>query len=145
MDLFTPREGEDVVRAAHGPVRAPDVIVLTNYDSVHSRTVAFNRRNLFARDKNICQYCGRKFRSEDLSIDHVFPQCQGGRSTWDNCVLACLKCNVRKGGRTPKQAGMSLIHQPYKPKWSPTFRTRIVKPTWRKFLEAVYWDVLLKE
>jgi len=124
------RDDEGVVWGVDGPVRAPDIIALTRYDKLHSRTVQFNRRNLFARDNNTCQYCGARPGTANLSVEHVIPQCQGGRSTWENCVLACITCNVRKGGRTPRQAGMVLLRKPVKPKWSPTFRTKLIKPTW---------------
>jgi 5-methylcytosine-specific restriction endonuclease McrA len=143
---LTPLAGEAIIPCANGQIiRAPDVIVLQNYDQLHARLVQFNRRNLFARDKNTCQYCGKKPGTENLSVEHVIPQCQGGKSTWDNCVLACVPCNVRKGGRTPKQAGMTLLRQPSKPKWSPTFRTKIIKPTWRRFMSDLYWNIELEE
>lgn len=139
-----PKPGEDVVRSANGPVRSLDVIVLTYYDKIHSQAVACNRRNIFARDRNTCQYCGCKPGTENLSIDHVTPECQGGITSWDNCVLACIECNVRKGGRTPLQAKMKLLKPPVRPKWTPTFRTRMIKPTWERFVNDLYWNVELK-
>ena len=87
----------------------------------------FNRRNIFARDNNQCQYCGQKFPTSELSLDHVIPRSQGGQSTWENIVCACVECNVRKGGRTPKQAHMTLIRKPEKPKRSPMLNLKLTQ------------------
>jgi 5-methylcytosine-specific restriction endonuclease McrA len=143
--------GEDFIATVRGQVRVPDVIVLSRYEKVHGRTIVFNRRNIFARDQNTCQYCGKKLSSSDCTIDHVIPQCQNGLGTWENCVISCVPCNSRKGGRTPKQAGMKLIRTPVKPKWNPVFRTRVIKPIWGKFIDVnaiiseMYWQVELLE
>lgn len=144
-------DGEDFISTVNGRIRVPDVIVLSQYEKVHSRNLVFNRRNLFARDHNTCQYCGKKLKTSDCTLDHVIPQCQGGPSTWENCTIACVDCNVRKGGRTPKQASMRLIRAPFKPKWSPVFRTRVIKPVWGQFLNVdaiiseLYWQVELQK
>ncbi len=66
--------------------------------------VTFSRRNIFKRDHYTCQYCGAQPGSEELTIDHVVPRSQGGVSSWENCVLACVACNKRKADRTPEQA-----------------------------------------
>ena len=68
------------------------------------QTVRFNRKNLFARDQHTCQYCGRNEPSHKLSLDHVIPRERGGRTSWTNCVLACIRCNVRKGSRLLDEA-----------------------------------------
>ena len=73
--------------------------------------VTFSRRNIFKRDRYVCQYCGSQPGSEELTIDHVVPRSQGGVSSWTNCVLACMTCNKRKADRTPEQAGM-MLRQP---------------------------------
>ena len=108
------------MRTSNSEIQVPRVIRLTGYEKLPKHTVKFNRRNIFARDNNQCQYCGKKFPTSDLSLDHVVPRSQGGESTWENIVCACIDCNVRKGGRTPKQAHMGLIRKPEKPKRSPT-------------------------
>jgi 5-methylcytosine-specific restriction endonuclease McrA len=72
---------------------------------------------LFARDRNLCMYCGTHFSRGDLTRDHVVPLSRGGRDTWENVVTACLHCNVKKGGRTPQQASMPLLAVPYRPSW----------------------------
>jgi 5-methylcytosine-specific restriction endonuclease McrA len=72
---------------------------------------------LFARDRNICLYCGQHYGKGDLTRDHVVPISKGGRDVWINVVTACLHCNVRKGARTPQQANMPLLAVPYRPSW----------------------------
>jgi 5-methylcytosine-specific restriction endonuclease McrA len=72
---------------------------------------------LFARDRQICLYCGNHFHRGELTRDHVVPLSKGGRDRWENVVTACLHCNVRKGGRTPAQASMPLLAVPYRPSW----------------------------
>ena len=108
----------------------------------------FNRRNIFARDNNQCQYCGKRFSTAELSLDHVVPRSQGGVSTWDNIVYACLNCNVRKGGRTPQQAHMHPLVRPIRPtSWQlhqqgKSFPPNYLHETWRDWL---YWDIELEE
>ena len=138
---------EDWVRAATCEIQAPRVIRLLEYDRVPKQTVKFNRRNIFARDHNQCQYCGRKFPTSELSLDHVIPRSQNGRTTWENIVCACVDCNVRKGGRTPKQASMALIRKPEKPKRSPLLAMKLTQrkyQSWQSFLDSAYWEVELK-
>src|SRR5947207_11118223 len=113
------QEEDDWVRTAKTEIQVPRVIRLTSYEKVPKHTVKFNRRNIFARDNNQCQYCGKKFATSELSLDHVVPRSQGGPNTWENIVCACVACNVRKGGRTPKQAHLTLIRRPENPKRSP--------------------------
>jgi 5-methylcytosine-specific restriction endonuclease McrA len=72
---------------------------------------------LFARDRNLCMYCGQNFHRQALTRDHVLPLSRGGRDNWVNVVSACVPCNVRKGSRTPQQAGMPLLAVPYRPSW----------------------------
>src|SRR5438477_431467 len=141
------REEDDWVRTPTAEIQAPRVIRLLGYDKLPKQTVKFNRRNIFARDHNQCQYCGRKFPTTELSLDHVTPRSQGGQSTWENIVCACVACNVRKGGRTPKQAHMSLIRKPEKPKRSPMLNLKMTLSkyqSWKTFLENAYWSVELK-
>lgn len=80
-------------------------------------TPALSNAALFARDQNLCLYCGREFHRSALTRDHVRPVSRGGRDTWENVVSACFHCNSRKGNRTPAQAGMPLLAVPYPPSW----------------------------
>jgi 5-methylcytosine-specific restriction endonuclease McrA len=141
------REDDDWVRTVSTQIQVPRVIRLLGYEKLPKATVKFNRRNIFARDNNQCQYCGRKFPTTELSLDHIIPRSQGGQSTWENIVCACVSCNVRKGGRTPKQAHMSLIRKPEKPKRSPLLNLKLTHSkyqSWRTFLDNAYWSVELK-
>lgn len=140
-------EDDDWVRTVSSEIQVPRVIRLLDYDRLPKQTVKFNRRNIFARDNNQCQYCGKKFPTSELSLDHVLPRSQGGQSTWENIVCACVACNVRKGGRTPKEAHMALIRRPEKPRRSPLLNLKLTHrkyQSWRTFLENAYWSVELK-
>ena len=141
------REDDDWVRTVSAEIQVPRVIRLRDYDRMPKHTVKFNRRNIFARDNNQCQYCGRRFPTTDLSLDHVIPRSQGGQSTWTNVVCCCLDCNVRKGGRTPRQANMKLIRKPEKPKRSPLLNLKLSHAkyqSWKTFLDHAYWSVELR-
>ncbi|HJT76746.1 MAG TPA: HNH endonuclease [Gemmataceae bacterium] len=141
------REEDDWVRTPGSEIQVPRVIRLLGYEKLPKQTVKFNRRNIFARDNNQCQYCGKRFATTELSLDHVVPRSQGGQSTWDNIVCACLRCNVRKGGRTPREASMTLIRKPEKPKRSPLLNLKLTHrkyQSWKTFLENAYWSVELK-
>ena len=140
-------EDDDWVRTANSEIQVPRVIRLLSYDKMPKHTVKFNLRNIFARYNNQCQYCGKKFQTSELSLDHVVPRSQGGQSSWENIVCACVNCNVRKGGRTPKQAHMGLIRKPEKPKRSPLLNLKLTHrkyQSWKTFLENAYWNVELK-
>lgn len=78
---------------------------------------ALTNTALFLRDAHLCLYCGQQFGRYQLTRDHVQPISRGGRDVWENVVSACLPCNVRKGSRTPPQAGMPLLAVPYRPSW----------------------------
>jgi 5-methylcytosine-specific restriction endonuclease McrA len=128
-------------------IAVPRIIRLLGYDKLPRQDVKFNRRNIYARDGNRCQYCGKKTSTLELSLDHVIPRSQGGRSTWDNIVCCCIKCNVKKGGRTPEQAHMHLIVKPIRPRRSPVINIRLADErywSWKQFLDNAYWTVELK-
>jgi 5-methylcytosine-specific restriction endonuclease McrA len=78
---------------------------------------ALTNTALFARDSLLCLYCGQTYPRHQLTRDHVLPISRGGRDIWENVVTACVGCNVRKGSRTPQQAGMPLLAIPYRPSW----------------------------
>lgn len=140
-------EDDDWINTATTQIQVPRVIRLVAYEKLPKQTVKFNRRNIFARDHNQCQYCGKRFPTSELSLDHVTPRSQGGMSSWENIVCACVECNVRKGGRTPKQAHMSLIRKPEKPKRSPMLNLKLTHrkyQSWKTFLDTAYWSVELK-
>lgn len=136
----------DWIRTVRFDLVVPRIIRVLTFSRVPRQEVKFNRRNLFARDGNMCQYCGKNFPIAELSLDHVVPRAQNGPTTWDNVVCACHKCNVRKGGRTPIEAGMRLTHQPVKPNRSPILHIKLSDDryaSWRQFIDRAYWDVEL--
>lgn len=141
-----PKDDEPFIQAVRQRLKVPEVVVLTRFDRVPSRLVAFNRRNLFKRDGYCCQYCGDRPGSEELTIDHVLPRSRGGVSSWENCVLACVECNKRKANRTPAEARMPLRMAPQRPKWQPLYSARVERiESWTRFVSEVYWTVELEE
>jgi len=133
-------------REVHSPswtMPIPSVIALRQYVKPNEFP-AFTRFNLFLRDRFTCQYCGSPHQ---LTFDHVTPRRLGGRTSWENVTTACAPCNLRKGGRTPEQAGMPLLLKPIRPtSWHLQERGRAFPPnylheTWRDWL---YWDVELE-
>lgn len=141
------REKHDWVSTVRLQIAVPRIIRLLGYDRLPAQIVKLNRRNLFARDRNTCQYCGRSFPTADLSIDHVIPRTMGGGESWENLVCACIRCNARKGGRTPDQARMKLVRRPVMPKRNPLIALRLGQDkysSWKSFLDHAYWSVELK-
>src|SRR5438477_8360778 len=117
---FSVREPEpDMVHTISFKIRIPRIIVLLIFDRLPQKEVKFTRHNIFERDKNTCQYCGKIFDRNDLNLDHVVPREKGGQTTWENIVCSCIPCNTRKGNRLPLEAGMHLIRKPARPKWRP--------------------------
>ena len=129
-------------------IRVPRVILLMVYDRVPRKEVKFTRHNIYERDKNTCQYCGKSFDRSDLNLDHVIPKNRGGPTNWENIVCSCIRCNTRKGHRTPRECGMHLIRVPKRPKWRPfvqvTFGMR-AHDSWKHFIDVAYWNVELGE
>jgi 5-methylcytosine-specific restriction endonuclease McrA len=138
-------EGEPFIQAVRLRLRVPEVVTLTDYDRLPVAAVSFSRRNIFKRDHYTCQYCNVQPGGDELSIDHVIPRAQGGTSTWENCVLACVACNKRKADRTPDQAGLRLRKQPVRPAWKPLYASPSVRiASWSKFISEAYWNVTLE-
>lgn len=135
MRLHIPHSHSRIRMVSH-ELRLPEVIVLRHSDRPALAHVPFTRRNLFRRDMGTCQYCGARPGVEGLSIDHVVPKSRGGITSWTNCVLACLGCNLRKGNRTPEAAGMLLKRLPQRPRWVPyeALPKGVRKESWPKFL-----------
>ncbi len=142
-------DGHDWVATVNFHIAVPRIVRLLFYDRLprtRSR-VKFNRRNIFARDKNSCQYCGKKYSTSELSLDHIIPKSIGGQAVWGNIVCACTKCNIKKGGRTPKQAGMTLVKKPVEPKHNMLMHIHLGHQryhSWKQFLDHAYWSVELK-
>jgi 5-methylcytosine-specific restriction endonuclease McrA len=144
--LSRERENFDGGRFIHTPalqIRLPEVILLSSFNGFIRREVRLSRRNIFERDRHRCQYCGKRFPKADLTIDHVLPKSRGGRDTWDNLVLACVRCNLKKRNQTPEEARMHLLRKPATPKWLPRFGTQIPRDalmSWQRFVDLAYWN-----
>jgi len=137
-----PKDGEPAIRGVSKAFRVPEIILLTRYNKLPQQKLSFSRRTIYRRDANQCQYCGGRPGTEELTIDHVVPRAQGGQTTWENCALACVKCNSFKADRTPEQAGMKLRRKPFRPKFQ-LFRGEYRVKSWEAFLGVAYWNVEL--
>src|SRR5688572_7402337 len=139
----------DCITTVDRSIRVPRVLVLSAYEYLPKGRVRFSRLNIYARDHDTCQYCGRTLPRSELNLDHVNPRCVGGKTTWENVVCSCVPCNLKKGGRTPEQASMKLLRKPFRPRWTPLFRGAIRRVTYREWLpflrleDASYWNVEL--
>lgn len=135
-DSATP-DRDGFLRTANLLIRIPEVIVLGRYNGVPRRELVFSRRNIYRRDTFECQYCGNRPGLKYLSIDHVIPVSKGGKTSWENCVVACVRCNTRKGNRTPEQAEMPLRSRPQKPTWNDGVgQGERVPPSWARFVTS---------
>jgi 5-methylcytosine-specific restriction endonuclease McrA len=137
-----PKNGEDAIRSTSVIFRVPEVILLSRYDKLPQHKIHFSRRTIYKRDENQCQYCGITPGTDSLTIDHVLPRSRGGKTTWENCVLACVKCNSKKADRTPEECNMKLSKKPKKPK-TPLFKGDVRIESWQSFLGEAYWTVEL--
>jgi len=93
----------------------PAVVRLRKSTKAEPMRIRYSRSNILSRDNNTCQYCEGKFRSQDLTLDHVIPKSIGGKTTWTNIVACCKTCNTEKANRTPQQANMRLSQRPAVP------------------------------
>jgi 5-methylcytosine-specific restriction endonuclease McrA len=110
---------DKLLRSASITMPAPAVLRLKTSHRYRRDFVPFERHYVYARDGWRCQYCGNRFSDDDLTFDHVVPECRGGKTWWDNIVTACSSCNSYKDDRTPEEAGMTLLRRPKKPSWLP--------------------------
>lgn len=93
----------------------PEIIVLKEYDKIQKKKLNANKKNIYKRDMGQCQYCAKALSVKDATIDHINPKSKNGKFTWDNCVLSCVKCNLKKGNYDLKEIGMKLLKKPEAP------------------------------
>lgn len=133
-----PGPDDPCVRAVGLRVLPPRIISLRVFDRYPRRDVKFTRHNVFERDAWTCQYCGRRPERHGINLDHVVPRAHGGKTTWTNVVCSCIPCNSRKADRTPLQAGMRLLREPGKPRWTPSMDFQVsslpIDEAWLPFL-----------
>ena len=131
-------ETEHEIKSASMVIKVPTVIRLLKFIRIPYRSVRFSRKNVLIRDGYRCQYCGEQFTPTLLTLDHVIPLSQGGKTQWDNLVAACKACNIRKANRHPSEAGMNLLKKPKAP--PVVYYLHLVKNTqghhrtWQKYL-----------
>lgn len=150
VEIIDSYEDRDI-RSVTFSMKMPAVVrELTKYK--RKKAVKFSRENVYARDTGRCQYCQERVSRPKATYDHVVPRDQGGKTTWDNIVIACFDCNQKKRNRTPEQAGMLLKKKPIKPKtlsndMNFTFTWKKGMPIeWQAFLrDSVYWNGALDE
>lgn len=146
-------EYEDkTIRSVTFEVKMPSVVRFFRMLKRRKPVIRFSRENVYARDHGSCQYCGQKVARSEATYDHVVPRSQGGKTNWDNIVIACVPCNQFKGGRTPDQARMRLKSAPSKPTKLPdTLRLTFswdkgMPDSWRNWLrDLTYWHGSLEE
>jgi len=130
-------------------IAIPDVIALKFYDKLPLSEVKFTRRNIYEHFGYKCCYCGSKFETNNLNLDHVIPKSKGGKTNWENIVTSCIPCNLKKSNHLPSEAGMKLLTIPSKPKWrgpiAIAFNSPIkIKISWQKFIDNAYWNTELE-
>ena len=132
-------ENDRKVKTVKGFIKIPTVIVLTNYDKIPRQTIKFTQKNLWERDNFTCQYTGKKVTRTNGNIDHIIPRSQGGKTSWENCVIAHKEINAIKADRTPEQAGLKLLKKPSAPKFMPVsfyIRNKDKIEDWNLFLNV---------
>jgi 5-methylcytosine-specific restriction endonuclease McrA len=137
-------EYDRVVRGVRFSLPLPAVIRLNRYVKTKTAIFHFSRKNLYVRDRGRCQYCGGTFDHKALTYDHVVPRSRGGQTDWTNVVTCCAACNLKKGGKTPEEAGMSLIRKPKAPIWIPLLTVSLgLKETPGPWKDYLYLNVEL--
>jgi 5-methylcytosine-specific restriction endonuclease McrA len=139
------------IRSVTFSIKMPSVVRFVNAIRRKKKVVKFSRENVYARDHGKCQYCSQKVARPEATYDHVVPRTQGGKTVWDNIVIACMGCNQKKGGRTPTQAKMTLKTRPVRPKKLPDVRVTLswqkgMPTNWRTWMRSYeYWNGALDE
>lgn len=143
-------ENVQMIKIGNMRIAVPLLVKCTDYNGgfdVSDKPVQFTRRNIFLRDNNTCQYCGKNLPSDQLNLDHIIPKSRGGLTNWENIVLSCVRCNQKKANRTPREANLKLRSQPY----HPTRRdlgilhdnTLSKKDPWEVIMDLMYWNTEL--
>jgi 5-methylcytosine-specific restriction endonuclease McrA len=131
-------------------IAIPDVISLKYYDRIPFKEMKFTRKNIYELYGYRCCYCGKKFSSKELNLDHIIPRSRGGKSDWKNVVTSCINCNLKKGNSLPEEKGMKLVIKPTKPTYSSNLTIVMknifkVKTSWQKFIDNIYWNIELDQ
>ena len=145
-EYTTQERGNGTARAYSGFIRSPSVEIFApqiimipdcEFNSPLIKTIKYSRRNIYQRDDNLCQYCGKKVDKKSLTLDHVIPKSRGGKSSWTNVVASCVWCNSEKGDKLLSELGWKLLKTPTRPKWKSHIGIPFAKSKkkyWEKFL-----------
>jgi len=131
-------DGRDSIMTVRYPLRIPKVLLLGRYDKMPTKEVKFSKHSIYERDGYRCQYCGNEFSEDKLNLDHVIPRDQGGRTSWENIVTSCIRCNSKKANRMPHQANMHIRRRPTRPRRRPFINFKVgrdIDQEWRYFLQ----------
>ncbi len=166
-----PSNGEETIRSARASFRIPEIIRLTRYNKLPQQRLHISRRAIYRRDNNKCQYCGSRPGTTELSIDHIYPRSKGGRTSWENCLLACTSCNRWKADSLPskkvfietsengkteavtyytvtfdsgKKRWQVTVKEPKKPKFT-FYKGDYRCKSWEAILGEAYWSIDLQE
>ena len=148
VDEYEDRE----IRSVSVTFKMPSIVRFLHSVRRKKKAIKFSRENVYTRDKGKCQYCSKAVKRPEATYDHVVPKSKGGRTTWDNIVIACSLCNQKKKALSPAKAGMRLKTKPIRPKSLPNIYTftmtwRDGMPlTWKDFMATYqYWNSDLED
>ncbi len=130
------KDTDDFIVSTSGNVKAPEVILLTYYKKIPEYTAKPTKKNIFTRDKYVCQYSGKKVNFKNADVDHITPKSRGGRNSWNNMVVCSKEINRKKDNRTPEEANLKLIRRPKQPNSKKLFidPNIKIKESWSKFI-----------
>jgi len=149
MHLSEEIGGKNVIHTVSRQFCIPSIIVLSLFDRIPKQDIKFSRQNVFERDRYTCQYCTKRFEPGELNIDHVIPRDKGGKTSWENVVCSCIRCNSRKANHLPSQVNMFPMKKPRAPTWRPLFGSspdrpaRMAHDSWRYFIDPSPSQVLI--
>lgn len=104
--------GYKKIKTPHKELNVPEIIILKDYDKIQKKRILLNKKNIYKRDQGKCQYCSKFLSFKESTIDHIKPRSKNGKCSWDNCVISCVKCNLKKGDNLLNECGMRLINEP---------------------------------
>jgi 5-methylcytosine-specific restriction endonuclease McrA len=139
IDHSSKANDPEMIHGIRVMLRVPKIVVLAIYDKLPRLEVKFTRRNVFLRDHFTCQYCSKVLPENQLNLDHVMPRDKGGRTTWENIVTSCFRCNTRKANKLSHEVNMHPLRKPVAPRWRPLYGLRengLGDESWNHFLLA---------
>jgi len=139
IDHSSKTKDSEMIHGIRVMLRVPKIVVLAIYDKLPRLEVKFTRRNVFLRDHFTCQYCSKVLPENQLNLDHVMPRDKGGRTTWENIVTSCFRCNTRKANKLSHEVNMHPLRKPVAPRWRPLYGLRengLGDESWNHFLLA---------